>query len=111
MTTKTQTNLTAVRKILKAAGLEAAQKQASTMVRGYTTVTRQGFALSNETVYERKQHVKTGRVVVDFLLSSWHGDEEQAHRDMMTAAAALTEAGYEAGTGNAPRQLVVEVAA
>jgi hypothetical protein len=116
-TTTPTVTTTAIRRVLKAAGLTAAKKQASTMVRGYTNVVRQGYALRNETVFQRvqdsgeivKRHVPTGRVEVDLLLSSWHADEAQAAADLETARRALIEAGY-AVADSTERQLIVSAA-
>lgn len=96
-----------VRQILKAAGLVPAKKQASTMVKGYTNVIRQGFALSYQTEYRAKQHQRTGRVVVDMLLSSWNADEDKAAADMDAVRALLTMAGFVVTEGASDRQLIV----
>jgi hypothetical protein len=122
MTTTTPTlSLSSVRSILKRAGLSAAKTSTSKMVKGYTTVTSQGFALRNETTYgrlpleypgakQRKGHTPTGRVEVSLLLSSWNADEAKAEQDLATAREALTAAGFVVADSAAVRKLIVAAA-
>jgi hypothetical protein len=112
-------SLPAVRKIVKAAGVDAATVRASTQVKGYSNVTHQGFQLRKETTYgrlpleypgakQRKGHTPTGRVVFSLLLSSWHADEAKAEQDVQTVREALTAAGYTVtAKDGASRQLII----
>ena len=91
---KVTPTLAVVRSTLKKAGLEPAKRDVSKMVRGYSTVAKAGFMLRHETEYRAKRHERTGKIVVDILLSSWHADPEMARAHVAQAKEALTAAGF-----------------
>lgn len=90
----TPADLSAVRKIVKAAGLEPAQKNVSKQVVGYSSVAKQGFTLKRETEYRQKQNQPTGRIHLQMLPSAWKPDQEAIDRDLATATDALRAEGY-----------------
>ena len=90
-------DLAKIRKVVKAAGLTPARidSAARAGISGYSRVSLQGFKLRHETDYRMKQHVRTGRVVLDLMLSSWNRDEDKASADLQAARKALLAAGFD----------------
>lgn len=105
-------DISAVRRLLRGAGLGVAKKWRSNNIKGgFTTVTSSGIALKRQTEYQRiedkaerrgyrKAHVPTGKVEVHYLLKAWMPDshkeaaEQKAADDMALATNVLTQAGY-----------------
>lgn len=98
-------NIDRVRRTLRKAGVGGSSKHAAApgVVRGghgfpggYTTVTKAGITLKRETDYQRKQHVPTGRVLVDADVPHRHQGDPSAERAKLIAEAteALRAAGY-----------------
>lgn len=99
-----------VRRVLKRQDLPAAEKFKSTNITGgFTSVTRNGWALTQEREYRMKQWHQTGRVVVDFLASAWHLEQhrDQNEQSLHVAREALQAAGFTVSRTPGQQQLVV----